>query len=83
MSQTDPHHIACREVVELVTEYLEGTLSPEQVERFELHLGLCDPCVTYIRTAKKTIELTRASAKPVAENVKQQLLAALARQKRT
>ena len=36
--------LTCAEVVELVTEYLEGGLSPDERERFEEHLGVCDLC---------------------------------------
>jgi anti-sigma factor ChrR (cupin superfamily) len=49
--------IACREFVELVTEYLEGTL-PEEVERaIGTHLELCDPCVAYLEQMRATVRL--------------------------
>ena len=41
--------LTCAEVVELVTEYLEGGLSPHDRERFEEHLGVCDLCATLPR----------------------------------
>ena len=54
MSQTfEP--ISCQEVVELVTEYLEGAMAPEEVARFEHHLGLCDGCVFYVEQIRMTI----------------------------
>ena len=40
--------LTCIEIVELVTEYLEGGLSATERERFEEHLGFCDWCVTYL-----------------------------------
>lgn len=46
----------CREVVELVTEYLEGQLTPADRERFEMHLAVCDPCVTYLEQIRLTID---------------------------
>jgi anti-sigma factor RsiW len=55
MSQT-AEHISCQEVVELVTDYLEGALSPEDVARFEHHLTLCDGCVFYVEQIRMTIE---------------------------
>lgn len=48
----------CAEVVELVTEYLEGGLSPDDRERFEEHLGVCDLCVTYLEQMRETIART-------------------------
>jgi len=45
----------CREVVELVTDYLEGQMAPGDRERFEMHLAICDPCVTYLEQIRLTI----------------------------
>jgi anti-sigma factor RsiW len=50
--------LTCAEVVELVTEYLEGGLSAHQRERFEEHLGVCDLCVTYLEQMRQTIRST-------------------------
>jgi anti-sigma factor RsiW len=50
--------LACAEVVELVTEYLEGGLSAHERERFEEHLAFCDWCVTYLEQMRLTIEST-------------------------
>jgi anti-sigma factor RsiW len=55
MSQTmEP--ISCQEVVELVTDYLEGAMSPEDVARFEHHLTLCEGCVFYVEQIRMTID---------------------------
>jgi anti-sigma factor RsiW len=51
-------HISCRELVELVTAYLEGTLSQEDRLRFENHIAECDHCTTYLEQTRRTIELT-------------------------
>jgi anti-sigma factor RsiW len=50
--------LTCAEIVELVTEYIEGGLTPAERERFEEHLGFCDWCVTYVEQMRKTIEAT-------------------------
>jgi len=50
--------IACRELVELVTDYLEGALSPELHARFENHIAGCDGCTTYLEQMRQTIRLT-------------------------
>jgi hypothetical protein len=47
--------ISCQEVVELVTDYLEGARPPEEVARFEHHLSLCDGCVFYVEQIRVTI----------------------------
>jgi anti-sigma factor (TIGR02949 family) len=40
--------LACIEEVELITDYLEGALPPEQVRRFEQHLDTCPSCTEYL-----------------------------------
>jgi anti-sigma factor RsiW len=50
--------LVCQEVVELVTDYLEGTLSRSQRRRFEAHLGGCENCTEYLEQMKTTIRLT-------------------------
>lgn len=50
--------ITCAQLVELVTEYFEGTLSLELLERFEQHLVICDGCSTHVQQMRETIRLT-------------------------
>ncbi|HLM87888.1 MAG TPA: zf-HC2 domain-containing protein [Streptosporangiaceae bacterium] len=51
--------IACRQAVELVTGYLEGTLARAgRRRRFEAHLAGCPHCTEYLAQMRKTIELT-------------------------
>jgi anti-sigma factor RsiW len=47
--------MTCKELVELVTDYLEGRLSPADQERFEGHLELCEFCVTYIEQIRASV----------------------------
>jgi predicted anti-sigma-YlaC factor YlaD len=47
--------LTCRELVELVTDYLEGNLSPQQCMRFEEHLLICDGCSAYLDQVRSTI----------------------------
>ena len=64
--------LSCRELVELVTEYLEGRLSVEERTRFELHLGYCDWCRNYLRQMRQVLEtagdLTEESIAPEAKS---------------
>ena len=50
--------LACRQVVELVTAYLEDALDPVDLERFEEHLVFCDGCENYLEQMRTTIRLT-------------------------
>jgi anti-sigma factor RsiW len=47
--------MSCRDLVELVTEYLEGTLPVPDRLRFEEHLGMCPPCQTYLDQMRHTL----------------------------
>jgi anti-sigma factor RsiW len=49
--------LVCREVVELVTEYLGGTLPARDRERFDQHLATCPPCTAYLAQMKTTLAL--------------------------
>lgn len=51
-------HLSCRELVELVTEYLEGALSQGDRMRFENHIANCDGCTEYLEQIRTTIALT-------------------------
>ena len=50
--------MACVELVELVTDYLEGALSAEDVARVEHHLADCDGCEAYVAQMRLTIAQT-------------------------
>ena len=50
--------LACKDIVELVTAYLEDGLSPSDRERFEEHLVFCDGCKNYLEQMRVTIEVT-------------------------
>ena len=51
--------LACNEVVELVTAYLDDALPAEDRERFEEHLVFCDGCDRYLEQMRVTISATR------------------------
>lgn len=50
--------LACQEVVELLTAYIEDALDPVDRERFEEHLVFCDGCENYVEQMRTTIRLT-------------------------
>ena len=47
--------LQCRQAVELVTDYLEGSLTRRQRRRFEKHLRACDGCDAYLAQVRVTI----------------------------
>ena len=63
--------LSCQELVELVTDYLEGALPAEERARFEEHLAPCAGCTRYVEQMRTTLriagELTPASLTPEAE----------------
>jgi anti-sigma factor RsiW len=77
-------HVTCREVVELVTDYLERELSPQQTSLFEQHLNFCDGCVAYVEQMRATVETVgRVREEDVPPETKDKLMAAFREWKRS
>jgi anti-sigma factor RsiW len=55
MTTTQLPEMPCRELVELVTEYLDDRLSQSDHTRFDAHLADCDDCVMYVEQMRHTI----------------------------
>jgi anti-sigma factor RsiW len=51
----DSNDLTCQELVEIVSDYLEGVLPASDLERFEAHLRTCDGCTTYLEQMRTTI----------------------------
>lgn len=67
--------LTCREVTELVTDYLEGRQSFVERLRFNLHLGMCRHCRAYLHQMKQTIRtLGRLPSEPIPPDVRDLLL---------
>jgi anti-sigma factor RsiW len=65
----------CKEVVELVNEYLGHALTPEDRAAFDAHLTTCPPCTTYLEQMRTVLDLAGALGKaPPAADVEQELL---------
>jgi anti-sigma factor RsiW len=56
--------LVCKEFVELVTDYLEGTLPEEERVRFESHLAECDGCTAYLEDMRRLIGSLHEVAEP-------------------
>jgi anti-sigma factor RsiW len=50
--------LTCQELVELVTDYLDGALSGSDRARFEVHIDACANCREYLAQFQQTIALT-------------------------
>jgi anti-sigma factor RsiW len=69
--------LSCRDVVEMVTDYLEDALPPEVRLRVELHLAMCPGCLAYLDQMRATLRvLGTLSEAPLEPAVREQLLRA-------
>jgi anti-sigma factor RsiW len=69
--------LTCKELVELITGYLEGTLRGRRLRRFESHLAACDSCTRYVAQMEMTIRATGTlTEEQVTDEQKAVLLAA-------
>lgn len=74
--------LSCRELVELVTEYLEGAMDPAERVRFEHHLVMCRGCAAFVDQMRQTIRITGTLTQDdVPEEAQETLLAAFRRWK--
>ena len=77
------HEPTCREVVEFLADYLDGTLAEDERGAFETHVRQCPECETYLRGYRDTIRLARAAARdpegPVPPEVPDDLVEAILR----
>ena len=74
---TDMHVLSCREIVELVTDYLEGDLDTETRTALETHLDLCPGCARYVEQIGETVTtLGEVSSENLSAEAQAGLLAA-------
>jgi|1186.fasta_scaffold91640_2 anti-sigma factor RsiW len=52
------HDITCQQAVGLVTDYLDGALSPAERDKFEAHLAECDACTEHVKQIRVTVAVT-------------------------
>jgi anti-sigma factor RsiW len=69
--------MACVEVVEAVTDYLEGTMPARKRRLLEQHLTGCDGCTAYLEQMRETISVTgRLTPEDVPRELEERLLIA-------
>jgi anti-sigma factor RsiW len=62
MSAYRRRRFTCQEMVELVTDYVEGSLSWRDRRKFEAHLSGCDHCAEFLQQMRTTVALTGSLA---------------------
>ena len=55
--------ITCRELIDFLMDYLDGTLPAGERALFEEHLRVCPPCVDFLNMYRTTIQLERAAGR--------------------
>ena len=74
--------LACKELVEIITDYLEQTLPERDRIRFEAHLLTCPPCREYVAEMRSTLRLTgRLTVESISPGARDELLRAFRRMK--
>jgi anti-sigma factor (TIGR02949 family) len=73
----DPHDMVCQELVEVLTEYLDGSLGAHDRARLEAHLAVCDDCQAYLDQFKTTIAFAdRANDEKLPPDLRNNLITA-------
>ena len=74
--------LACKELVELITDYQEGTLPERDRTRFDAHILTCPPCREYVAEMRSTLRLTgRLTVESISTGARDELLRAFRRMK--
>ena len=78
MTDGDPiGPLTCQDVIRLLVDYLDTTLSAEACVALEQHLRDCPPCVAYLNTYRKTRDLVGEGRVAMPEEMRRRLHAAL------
>ena len=78
--------LTCQQLIEFLTDYLDGQLPLTQRAAFELHLALCRDCRSYLHNFKTTIAVSQQafadSAETVPASVPEDLVQAILKSRR-
>lgn len=76
--------ISCKELIELIVDYLEGNLDPEASKEFDFHIKDCIDCYAFLNTYKKTVSLSaQLPCEDIPEELRIRLTAFLEKKKGT
>jgi anti-sigma factor RsiW len=77
-AMTDADPMECRQIAELLGDYLDGTLPKETRELIEWHIESCAPCVAFVSTYRGTIDAAKKLRETtIPPELKQRLLSVL------
>jgi predicted anti-sigma-YlaC factor YlaD len=76
MTEPMVRELDCRDVVEVVTHYLEGVMAPDDRRRFDRHLAACEGCEDYLEQMRTVI---RVAGRPAVEALPPATMAGLLR----
>ncbi len=69
--------LTCREIVQLMTEYLEDTMSTKARLRFERHVAICPACRGFLAQMRETVRLSgEITEESLSRETRHELLAA-------
>jgi len=75
---------SCRETIELLMDYLEGRLSPEEHQALKIHFEDCPPCLDFVDSYQATPRILReATAVQVPPEVERELKEYLQKNRRS
>jgi len=81
-SAAGPTSVECRQIAELLADYLDGTLPKQMRELIEWHIEGCGPCVAFINTYRGTVHAARKlHDADIPAELRQRLLAVLRAQR--
>lgn len=68
--------MTCQELVELVTEYLEGALQDPDRRRFDEHLAECPHCAAHLEQMRTTVRIVgRLRPEHLSDRARDEMLA--------
>jgi len=75
--------ITCRQLIDFIVDYVEGTLDEMERLDFERHLSVCRSCVAYLESYRETMSLTHilATDEPLDDVPEELVITILARRK--
>jgi anti-sigma factor RsiW len=79
---TDRPYITCRQLIDFIADYVDGTLDAPAREEFDRHLGVCPSCREYLASYRATMQLERLfvmGTDEVAEDVPEELVQVILR----
>jgi anti-sigma factor RsiW len=67
--------ISCKDITELITDYVEGVMPFTDRMSFRMHIAMCPPCKRYVEQMKLTVETTgQLPSEPLPEHVESELM---------